>query len=80
MYYMTEFYQQATPFEYEKKQDKVIYHPDFDHIDPELFNPKNCDKLDSRRISELTTWKPDVSNETIWTTPFNKTNKPNNSL
>ena len=59
----------------------MTYHQNFNHINQELFKPRNEDKLDSRRISELTTWNPDVSNEVKWTTSLDDaSNKANESI
>ena len=58
-YYMKELYQAANPFQYEQEQDKVVYNPNFRHINPSFFKPSKMEKLDAERICKLTTWTPD---------------------
>ena len=46
MFYMTEYYQHATPFLYDQKSDKVVYNSNFNHIDSALFDPANSERVD----------------------------------
>ena len=57
--YVKEKYLDANPFQFVPALDKVVYCPQFSHINQARFNPENKDKLDADRICKLTSWTPD---------------------
>lgn len=54
--HMLEVMQDLTPFSFDEDEDKVKYQSSYRHLNPDLFLTENSDKLDSARLSRLTTW------------------------
>ena len=58
MHYMRELFQMANPYIYVKDLNHILYYPTFRYCNSELFLPENKEKLDSKIISQITTWTP----------------------
>ena len=53
---MREEYIDASPFQYEPSSDNIVYYPNFQHTNLDLFIPALPEKLDSYRVAKHTTW------------------------
>ena len=74
---MREVYIDANPFQYDRSQDKILYHPNFNKTNPDLFDPNYAERLDSSRVVKYTTLVPEASGPDLsFLTPYDQTTDP----
>lgn len=53
---MVELLQEVDPIVYDQDDDKVLYTGSFSHVNPDLFELDNQDKMDFERVKDMITW------------------------
>ena len=66
---MVELLQEVDPIVYDQAADKVLYTGSFSHVNPDLFELDNQDKMDFERVKDMTNWDHEQNPQLIDTTP-----------
>ena len=71
--------QDVSPISYDRSTGKVEYVGSFKHINPDMFDLVNQEKMDFERVSDLTCWSPELDIQSMDLTPV-KAREESNSL